>query len=151
MRNAIHRLKYKDDLGLGEILARLMVILFQKLMWEIDLIVPVPGSLARRKMRGYNQASLLAFPIALNCGIPYRPKALMKTRETPSQVGLSAAERHANVQDAFLAKKEMVAGKRILVIDDVTTSGATMEACARALVNKGARQVYGLTLARAVL
>jgi competence protein ComFC len=151
IRSAILKLKYGGNIALGEILARPMISLLRDLDWKPDLIVPVPGSLARRKMRGYNQASLLALPVALSCGIPYRSKALVKVRHNRTQVGLSMLERQANVSGAFLGRKELVAGKTVLIIDDVTTSGATLEACTAALLDQGARQVYGLTLARAVL
>ena len=136
---------------MGEILARTLLDKLSNLGWQVDFIVPVPGSLARKKTRGYNQASLLGFPVALGLGIPFRSRALVKTRETRSQVGLSFAERRQNVLEAFLASRDLAAGKSVLVVDDVTTSGATMQACAFALMRQGARQVYGLTLARAVL
>ena len=128
-----------------------MIELFRKTGWNIDMIVPVPNSLARKRLRGYNQASLLALPIALCMGIAYRPGALSKVRDTRSQVGLSTLERKRNVEGAFLANKEMVSQRSILVIDDIRTSGATMEACATTLIDHGASQVYGLTLARAGL
>jgi ComF family protein len=138
-------------MALGDILARPMIRMFQETSWHVDLVVPVPGSLARRKKRGYNQASLLAFPVALSIGLAYRPNALIKVRDTRTQVGLSPSERRQNVAKAFLGRKELIAGKRVLVVDDVTTSGATMEACAAALLDQGASQVYGLTLARTIL
>ena len=116
--------------------------------WQVDLVTPVPIGLARRKQRGYNQAALLAFPLALAIGKPFRSQALVKARETPSQVGLTAAQRRENVAQAFQANTKIVAQKSVLIIDDVTTSGATIEACCMALIRAGARQVYGLTLAR---
>jgi ComF family protein len=116
----------------------------------VDLVVPVPVSLSRRSERGYNQAALLARPIALFYGLDYRPKALMKLRETRSQVGLTVEERKANVDDAFFGEQRIVKGKNILVVDDVTTSGATLNACAHVLRNAGAEEVYCLTLARAL-
>ena len=149
VRNAIHRLKYKGDLGLGEALARPLVACLQQVGWPVDLVVPVPLGLARLAERGYNQAALLAWPVSLALGVPYRPKSLRRLRETRSQVGLKLAERQQNVQGAFGARREWVAGKTPLVVDDVTTSGATLAACAAALLEAGASQVYGLTLARA--
>ena len=106
---------------------------------------------ARRAERGYNQATLLAFPLSLACGIPFRPQALVKARDTRTQVGLNLAQRRENVFNAFSARSEIVNTKCILVVDDVTTSGATIEACASALIKAGARQVFGLTLTRAVI
>lgn len=151
IRNAIQRLKYSGDLALGEILARRMLDLLASLKWPVDLVVPVPSSLARRRMRGYNQASLLALPVALGARLPYKPKALRKVKETSTQVGLTVLERKENVRDVFQAARSLVVGKQVLVIDDVMTSGATMDACAQALLDQGARLVYGLTLARVAL
>jgi len=150
VRSAIHCLKYKGDLALGEILARPMAGLLRSLGWEVDLVVPVPLGVAREQQRGYNQASLLALPLAMACGLPHRPKALHKIRQTRTQVGLSRTARRENVAGAFQADSHLVEGRSILVVDDVATSGATLDACAAALLGAGAQAVYGLTLARAV-
>jgi ComF family protein len=150
LRNALHRLKYNRDIALGEILARPMIRILGLTTWKVDLVVPVPISLSRRSERGYNQAALLARPLALFYGLEYRPKALIKSRETRSQVGLTVEERKANVHDAFFAEQRLVKGKNILVVDDVTTSGATLNACAQVLRIAGAQEVYCLTLARAL-
>ena len=150
LRNALHRLKYNRDVALGEILARPMIDCLSLTPWRVDLVVPVPISHSRRSERGYNQAALLARPISLRFGLKYRPQALLKSRETRSQVGLSVEERRANVHGAFVAKKGLVEGKNILVVDDVTTSGATLNACGQALRRAGASEVYCLTLARAL-
>jgi ComF family protein len=122
----------------------------KSLAWEIDVIVPVPLGVARQKERGYNQAALIARPVALETGWAYRPKALSRVRETKTQVGLSIEERRMNVGGAFKAEGEGVAGKNVLLIDDVLTTGSTMEACAAALIEAGAAKVFGLTLARAL-
>jgi predicted amidophosphoribosyltransferase len=84
-------------------------------------------------------------------GLDFIPEALQRVRETRSQVDLSAVERKQNVLGAFRARRERVAGRKVLVVDDVATSGATIDACAAALLDGGAVEVYGLTLARAVL
>jgi len=138
-------------MGLGEILARPMIQLFSTLDWPVNIIAPVPSGLDRRKMRGYNQASLLALPIALYFGIPFRSEAIKKVRETRTQVGLSAQERRENVRNTFLARRDLVFQKSILLVDDITTTGATLVSCAETLLEQGASQVFGLTLARAVL
>jgi predicted amidophosphoribosyltransferase len=104
---------------------------------------------ARLKECGYNQAALLARPLALGCGLAFRPQALTRVRETRSQVGLSFVQRCENVSGAFQAWPDRVSGLNVLVVDDVATSSATLEACAAALLGAGANQVYGLTLARA--
>jgi ComF family protein len=148
IRNALHRLKYKGDMALGEVLARPLASLFKDMGWAVDLVAPVPLGVARKAERGYNQATLLAQPFALENRLVFRPEALVKIRDTRTQVGLSVPERRTNVAGAFKANPKVVKEKLVVVVDDVTTSGATIEACAQALLEAGARQVYGLTLAR---
>lgn len=148
MRKAVHRLKYDRDLSLAELFSRYMIEFLQDLNWAIDLITPVPIGKARLAERGYNQAALLALPLALSSKIPYKPGALVKTRQTRSQVGLGIEQRRANVAGAFQANAAIVGSKRVLIVDDVVTSGATMDACAIALRKSGADKVYGLALAR---
>jgi competence protein ComFC len=150
IKNAIHRLKYKRDIGLGEALSRPMISSLQKLNWSLDIITSVPLGLVRFKERGYNQATLLARPIALSLDVPFTTRALTRTRETRSQVGLTVSERHDNMVDAFQANSNLVGGKNVLVVDDVATSGATLNACAKALLTGGANNVYCFSLARAV-
>ena len=113
--------------------------------------MPVPLGNKREKQRGYNQAALIAKPLASSLQLPYNPQILSRTRETISQVELSLKERQQNVNDAFQANRQQIQEKNILVIDDVTTSGSTLNACAKALIANGAKAVYGLTVARAVL
>jgi len=149
VRNAIHRLKYKRDISLAETLTRFLIDLLGELVWEVDLIVPVPLGVARLKERGYNQAALLAWPIALSTGITYLPNALSRVRETRSQVGLSVEQRRENVSMAFEASPALVRGRNLLLIDDVTTSGSTLQACSAALLAGGAVSVFCLTVARA--
>ena len=151
MRKALHRLKYQRDIGLGEALSNHLIELYNLNNWQVDFIVPVPLSPQRQRERGYNQASLLGRPIAYAIQKPFRSDMLRKSRETRTQVGLSALERKQNVDGAFSARSNLVQGKKILVIDDVTTTGSTISACARALREAGASAVYGLTLTRAVL
>ena len=151
LRNAVLRLKYKDDIGLGEALSKHLIDLYNDLKWEVDLVAAVPLSRSRLKERGYNQAGLLARPLAYAIQKPYSPGILSRKRETRSQVGLDAHQRHANVKDAFEAVDKLVKGKVILIIDDVTTTGSTISACAQALNLVGASAVFGMTLTRAVL
>lgn len=150
LRLALHRLKYEGDMALGEVLAQHLAEVLCTTGWPVDLVVPTPMGRARRKQRGYNQAALLAWPLAAECSLAYQSKALQKVRETRSQVGLNFDERHDNVAGAFQADARLAAGKTVLVIDDVTTSGATLQECSLALMAAGAKAVYGLTLARAV-
>ena len=149
LRNALHRLKYQNDLALGETFSKFLIQRLLDLEWEVDLVVPVPLAAGRQAERGYNQASMLARPLALASGIEYQPGALLKVRETPSQVGLSIDQRKVNVQNAFSGRTALTAGKRILIVDDICTSGATVDACSEALIQSGAKEIFALTLARA--
>lgn len=148
LQTAIHKLKYRQDRGLGIVLAQPLIDLLRKYHWKIDLIIPVPLDTVRRKERGYNQAALLARPISWQTGIPYSIQTLFRERITKQQVGLSLSERAENMAGAFRADRLWAAGKKILVIDDVITTGSTINACAGALIKAGASQVYGMTLAR---
>ena len=150
LRQALHRLKYKKDIGLGEALSRPLMDWFQGLGWNVNLIVPVPLSNGRLRERGYNQVTYLARPFALGLGFEYQAKALTRTRDTASQVGLNRPERRINVSGAFEANSSYVLGKSILVMDDVATTGATLESCSQALFRAGASEVYAITAARAV-
>lgn len=150
IREAIHRLKYRRDIGLGEALARPMITSLLKLNWSLDIITSVPLGLVRFEERGYNQATLLARPIALSMKLPFSTRVLTRTRETRTQVGLTVTQRQENMADAFRANNKLSEGKNILVVDDVATSGATLNACAKALLAGGALKVYGFSLARAI-
>ena len=149
LRKAVLRLKYAGDMSLGDALARPLMHKLGELSWRLDIVVPVPMGAARVAERGYNQAALLALPVALGSGVVYRPKAMKKVRDIRSQVGLSVIERYENVNGAFQADENLVKDKIVLVIDDVITSGATVNACTDALLKAGAKEVYGLTVARA--
>jgi len=149
-RKALHRLKYRRDVGLGDALAALLAEYASGLNWPVDLITPVPLSKKRLQERGYNQVALIARPLSLALGWRYTPRALARLRETASQVGLSAEERRKNVSGAFKADASRVGGRTILLVDDIATTGATLAACAQALLVAGASDVYALTAARAL-
>ncbi len=151
LRKALHRLKYERDIGLGEALSKPLIEIYNLNNWQVDFVVPVPLSPARLRERGYNQAYFLGRPLAYAIRKPFQSDMLIKNRETRTQVGLSALERRQNVDGAFSGRSNLVENKTILVIDDVTTTGSTIRACAKALIEAGASAVYGLTLARAVL
>lgn len=150
LRRALHHLKYQRDIPLGDTLAEWLFALYRREGLAADLIAPVPLSQQRLRERGYNQADLLARPLAEWAGVPYAPRALTRSRHTLSQVGLSAAERRQNVAGAFVADRRQVAGRQVVIVDDVCTTGATLAACAEALQDAGAAGVWGLTLARAL-
>ena len=151
LRKAIHQLKYERNITLGDVLAKPMAVLVSQSNWSFDFVVSVPLSARRLKERGYNQADFLARPVAMAFGKPLKSKCLWRVRETHSQVGLNALERVKNVDGAFAAAASLAGSCDILLVDDVMTTGATLNACAAALKSAGARNVYGLTLARAVL
>lgn len=150
IQGALHRLKYKRDVGLGEALSEQVAGFVSQLNWPVDTLIPIPLGKKRLKERGYNQVAMIAMPLSMQLGLKYLPKAISRARETRSQVGLSAMERQENVRSAFLADKWKVRGQAILLIDDVATTGATLSSAAEALYNSGARDVYGITIARAL-
>ncbi len=115
---------------------------------EVNIIVPVPLHPSRLRQRGYNQATLLARKLERHTGLPLDEKALIRVRHTPSQMRLDAEARRQNVMGAFHCPGEQIAGRRVLVVDDVCTTGATLAACADALRASGATTVQALTLAR---
>jgi ComF family protein len=116
--------------------------------WKCDMVIPVPLGMERLKERGYNQALLLAKPIAWALHLPLQAQALNRVKETRSQVGLSRRQRIGNARRAFAAEPTIVAEKRVLLVDDVVTTGATINACAKAFKDANVASVYGLTLAR---
>ncbi len=148
LRQAVHRFKYE---GLRELVPMLGEILHEgylQVTITCDVVVPVPLHQARQRQRGFNQATLLAQELSRRTGLP-TASDLLRVRDTQPQVGLGAAARRDNVRDAFACRgRASLGGKRILLIDDVCTTGATMEACAAALYQTGVAAVWGLTLAR---
>ncbi len=150
IRQALHKIKYRRNFSLGEALARQFSGYVSRLYWPVDLIVPVPLGKQRMSERGYNQVGLVAMPLAAILNLQYAPRAVVRSRETRTQVGLSISERKENVAGAFLADRNTVSGKKVLLLDDVATTGATISACASSLLEAGARSVHALTLARAL-
>jgi ComF family protein len=149
VRKALHQLKYGRNVALGEFFSILLSRLLVDTEWKIDVITPIPLGRVRQKERGYNQASLLARPLAHMLGICYQPKIVSRTRETQSQVELNFLDRKKNVAGAFVADGLLAAGKTVLIIDDILTSGSTINSCAEALLLAGSKEVYGMTVARA--
>ena len=150
VREALHQLKYRRNIGLGEALAAQMSTFVAQLGWPVDTIVPIPLGKSRLKERGYNQVAMVAKPLSLRLGIDYRPAALIRARETRSQVGLSAMERKQNVLNAFQADTNKIGGRTVLLMDDVSTTGATLSSAAEALYASGVKDVYAFTIARAL-
>lgn len=149
LQHALHRLKYRRDIILADALAVWLAEACQRYQLAPEVVVAVPLSAQRLRERGYNQAGLLAGALADLVGARYAPQALARVRHTPSQVGLTQAQRRENVQGAFAARGRAVAGRSVVLVDDVCTTGATLMAGAAVLRAAGAAQVWGLTLGRA--
>jgi ComF family protein len=146
LRQIVHALKYGGRRTVGRRLGMLMRERGSDVLAGSDLAVPVPLHPLRHLSRGFNQADELARFL----GLPVSP-ALRRTRNTGSQADLPAACRHANVRDAFaLTRRDDIRGRCVVLVDDVSTTGATLEACARTLLEGGAREVRAITAARAV-
>ncbi|MGQ9785493.1 MAG: ComF family protein [Anaerolineae bacterium] len=152
-RRAVHQLKYAGYAALAMPLAQLMARCWHAAPLPVDVWAAVPLHVARQRERGYNQSYLLGREFARLVGLPEMGGALRRVRATQAQVGLSAPERRANVDGAFAYypphNGQGVQGQRVLLIDDVCTTVATLEACAIALKRAGAVGVWGFTLARA--
>ncbi len=149
LQQAVHALKYEGVVSLAAPLSARMIAGLQVLHWKFDLIVPVPLHASRQRWRHYNQAHLLGEALELALRVPCAPDAIERLRATPPQVGLSRAQRQSNVEGAFAADPSRVAGAVVLLVDDVFTTGATLQACARALLAAGAPAVYSLTVTAA--
>lgn len=146
----MHRLKYRNDMGLGAVLAEQIASLLKDLAWPAEVVVPVPLARSRLRQRGYNQADLIGWPLAVTLGLEYLPNSLRRARDTHSQVGLTMQERRENVQGAFSANGVQVRGRIVLLVDDVATTTSTLSSAAAALLTAGADCVYAVTAARAL-
>jgi ComF family protein len=152
-RALVTRFKYGDRLDLAPMMGRWMARAGRELTAGADALVPVPLHWRRLWARRFNQSAALAKTIGGIAGVPVLTGALKRVRATPQQVGLSKAERADNVQGAFRVPPEHkaeVAGRRLVLVDDVLTSGATVDTCARALLRAGAAHVDVLVFARVV-
>jgi ComF family protein len=143
-----HQLKFNGMHALAEPMALLLANLITRPV--VDAIVPLPLHASRERARGYNQSAVIARHLARIWSLPLDGGALRRTRATaPLARTMRREERRAIVGGAFIARRERVEARRILVVDDVITTGATLDACARALLDAGAREVHGVTWARA--
>jgi ComF family protein len=150
-RALVHALKYGDRLDLAPMMGRWLGHAGRELLAEADALVPVPLHWRRRWARRFNQSAMLAAAVSAESGVPVDADALRRMKATAQQVGLSRSERAANVQGAFRVPPEgktAVVGRRLILVDDVLTSGATVEGCARALLRAGAANVDVLVFAR---
>jgi ComF family protein len=147
LRQAIHSFKYRHRPELARVLGQMVNEYLSLHPLPADTIAAVPLHETRQKSRGYNQSLLLARILGEQTNLPVLEDVLVRVRATQSQIELNAVDRYANVQGAFAAD-DRVAERKILLIDDVCTTGATMNACSIALKQHGAKSVWGLALAR---
>lgn len=150
LKSALRKIKY--DRGFGLISYFVDQLTLTIMNWEIDFdfIVPVALGTKRQLDRGYNQAEQISRPVAARLNKPILPGALVRTRETTSQVGLGFNERRENVKNAFSADENICNGRSILLFDDITTTFSTLNACASALSSAGASSIYCFTVARTI-
>jgi ComF family protein len=152
LRSYIHALKYNGKTRLAEPMGCLLAQAYTRYGFQVDAMIPVPLHPERHKQRGYNHAELLAEVCASLVGVPLSHDIVQRQKATPAQVGLSASQRYQNMARAFHCTPAFATGalkgRRILIIDDVCTTGATLEACAAPLYAAGAAAVWGLVLAR---
>ena len=150
-RRVLQQFKYEQAIWLKADLGDLLEAIFLAEMGtqSFDLIVPVPLFAGRLRSRTYNQAALLAKELARRTDIPFMDHVLLRERDTVTQTELNAREREANVAGAFVVNKaSWVRGRRILIVDDVMTTGATLNVCAHMLMDAGAADVQAVTVAR---
>jgi ComF family protein len=152
-RALVHKFKYSDHMELAAMMGQWMARAGRELTREADALVPVPLHWRRLWARRFNQSASLAAAVSRSTAVPVLYESLKRVRATPQQVGLDKGERAQNVSGAFRVapeRKADVAGRRLVIVDDVLTSGATVDACARALLRAGAAHVDVLTFARVV-
>ena len=152
MQYLIHQLKYNHHKRISQEFGRRMHQALCESMFgqDIDLIVPVPLHKSRRRKRGYNQSELIALSLAGYMSVPVDTSCITRTVNTQSQTRLDIHQRMSNVNNAFdVANPERIRDRSVLLIDDVITTGATMNACAAQLLANGARRVSGLSVAKA--
>ena len=150
-RSFVHRLKFSDRLDLAGPMGRMMAAAGREVLEGADGLVPVPLHWTRALWRRFNQSALLAEEIARHSAVPVLHDALRRTKRTPQQIGLTRAQRIANLQGAFAvppAARPEVEGRRLVIIDDVHTTGATLNACARVLRRAGAASVDVVTFTK---
>lgn len=153
LTKAIHTFKYDNRIALADRLAELMAMGYANARFpeRVDLVIPVPVHRSRLVERGFNQAEELAVRFCRLKRLPYRKDVLIKKKKTPHQVELSQEMRYSNVKNVFAVRNsETVRGKRILLIDDVFTTGSTLSESAQVLMDAGAAGVYVYTLARSI-
>ncbi|MGB5926504.1 MAG: ComF family protein [Dehalococcoidia bacterium] len=151
VRKSVHELKYRNLKAISPCLAELLADYLKENPLPGEALVSVPLHPRRLRERGYNQSGLLARELGKRIGLPVIEDCLIRVKQAQPQVrAVDVEERRSNVADAFVCRDERVKGKETILIDDVCTSGATLESCAAVLKNRGATSVWGLTLAREI-
>ncbi|MBE0538894.1 MAG: ComF family protein [Ignavibacterium sp.] len=147
LQHIIHALKYNRQFKLGVFLGEILSEGIKSRGWQIDLIVPVPIHPLKKVERGYNQSDYIVKGLSKSLKIPYSTKLIKRTRHTESQTKLKMKARAQNVADAFdVRNPKKLSGKNILIVDDIITTGATIQECGRALVKGGAKTVYACSV-----
>jgi len=148
VRGSIYQFKYHNRRIYGEYYAKEMCRLYKEKIreWDIDLIVPVPLHPKRKRQRGYNQAAVLAKLLGKHLRIPVEEHCVLRTKNTKPQKALENKERKKNMKDAFSVQKLKKEWKNILIIDDIYTTGSTINEVAKCLKKKGAQKVFFLTI-----
>lgn len=153
VRDSIHRFKYNREMYYGpHLVAWLLVAATRWIEWHrVGAVVPVPLYPRKQRSREFNQAEYLAAALCHELNVPMLSRELRRVKDTVTQTALDAKGRAANLRDAFAVRHgEVFAGKRLVLVDDVFTTGATMDSCAKVLVGAGAEDVIALTVARGV-
>jgi len=152
VQNMLHQLKYKKRREIGEVLGEIAgrKFLDSPLFMVPDIIIPVPVHPEKVRRRGYNQSSVFGMAVGQVIGVPLSDHVLIKDKETTSQTGKSRTDRVVNVEEVFVLKRpDEINGRNVLLVDDVVTTGATLEACCLKLKESGAKSLSILTIAAA--
>ena len=153
-KNIIIKFKHYDSTHLTKYISSLMYLASKPYVDEAHIIVPIPIHLSRRLKRKYNQSELIAMEISRASGLPYEPRILKKHKKTLSQEELSAQKRKTNVKGSFSINKfykDMIKDKEIILVDDVFTTGSTVNECSKILKKNGVKKVTVITLSKVVL
>ena len=148
VRTALQRLKFRQARFLASFAAELIWASLSSRPLQVDVLVPVPLHPSRHQKRGFNQSELIARALADRLQVAVTTETLARTRDTPPQVGLTSQERRRNLVDAFSCPGGSAAGLRVALVDDIMTTGSTLEACAKPLIEAGAARVIALVVAR---
>lgn len=153
IQNIIHSLKYGKNFAVGVYLGKLLSNLFERTIrnWDCDLIIPIPIHRLKKLDRGYNQSEFIAKGISKELNIPYNCKIIKRIKFTETQTRLNLPQRKENVKNAFKAvNPNYIVGKRIILVDDVVTTGSTVNECAQIIKNAGAEKIFALFAAIAI-